>query len=108
VLAIAPVAVINITSADDTQTPMMMAFILRPLAEPVGDNRIAEPIDDDQIIDASGADDKATPVAPGLTPNAKLSDSLAMLDDRSLAKLVDDHESGSLDGKIAIPKRSVS
>jgi hypothetical protein len=60
VLAIAPVAVINITSVDDTQTPMMMAFISRPLAEPVGDNRIAEPIGDDRIIDASGADDKAT------------------------------------------------
>jgi hypothetical protein len=37
-LAIAPVAVINITSAGDTQTPMMTAFISRPLAEPVGDN----------------------------------------------------------------------
>jgi hypothetical protein len=60
VLAIAPVAVINITSVDDTQTPMTVTFISRPLAEPVGDNRIAETIDNDQIIDASGADDKAT------------------------------------------------
>ncbi len=54
-LAIAPVAVINITSADDTQTPMMMAFILRPLAEPVGDN---------PIIDASGTDERGRLYGP--------------------------------------------
>jgi hypothetical protein len=38
--------------------------------------------------------------APGFTPNAKLSDALAMLDDRSLAKLIQDHEGGTLRGKI--------
>jgi hypothetical protein len=49
-----------------------------------------------------------TTFALGLTPNVKLSDALAMLDDRSLARLVDDHESGSLEGKIATPKDSAS
>jgi hypothetical protein len=39
--------------------------------------------------------------APGFTPGAKLSDALAMLDDRSLAKLVDDHRAGTLEEKIA-------
>jgi hypothetical protein len=47
-----------------------------------------------------------TTFAPGFTPNAKLSGALAMLDDRSLAKLVDDHEAGMLDEKIAAPKIS--
>jgi hypothetical protein len=49
-----------------------------------------------------------TAFALGFTPNAKLSDALAMLDDRSLAKLVDDHEAGTLDEKIATPKLSAS
>jgi hypothetical protein len=39
--------------------------------------------------------------APGFTPGAKLSVALAMLDDRSLAKLVDDHQAGTLEEKIA-------
>jgi hypothetical protein len=49
-----------------------------------------------------------TAFALGFTPNAKLSDALAMLDDRSLAKLVHDHEAGTLDGKITTPKVSTS
>lgn len=40
----------------------------------------------------------------GLTPDAKLSDALAMLDDRSLAKLINDYEAGMLGRKIAAPK----
>jgi hypothetical protein len=36
----------------------------------------------------------------GFTPNAKLSDALAMLDDRSLMMLIVDYEAGTLEGKI--------
>jgi hypothetical protein len=38
--------------------------------------------------------------ALGFTPNARPSDALTMLDDQSLAKLVDDHEAGTLEGKL--------
>jgi hypothetical protein len=41
-----------------------------------------------------------TAFALGFLPNAKLSDALAMLDDRSLAKPVDDHKAGTLETKI--------
>lgn len=49
-----------------------------------------------------------TTFALGFTPNAKLSDALAMLDDRSLAKLVHDHEAGTLEGKLCDPGTPLS
>lgn len=38
--------------------------------------------------------------APGFRPSAQLSDALEMLDDQSLTKLIQDHEAGTLGGKI--------
>lgn len=42
-----------------------------------------------------------TAFAPGLLPTARLSGALAMLDDRSLTMLLEDHEAGTLEGKVA-------
>lgn len=43
----------------------------------------------------------------GFTPNAKLSDALPMLDERSLTKLVSDHEAGMLEEKICVLSRGI-